>query len=100
MILVDNILLSPVRGLLWVFKEISNAVQQEIDGEAENITAELSELYMMLDIGNITEDEFDAREKVLLDRLDEIEARNEASLQEEDEDEEEDESDGEVGEEV
>ncbi|MBM9521174.1 gas vesicle protein GvpG [Desulforhopalus vacuolatus] len=94
MILVDDILLSPVRGLLWVFKEISNAVQQEIDGEAENITAELSELYMMLDIGNITEDEFDAREKELLDRLDEIEAQSEENLQEEDE------SDGEVEEEA
>jgi hypothetical protein len=77
MLLVDDILLSPVRGMFWVFKEIFNAVQQEIDGEAANITNELSELYMMLEIGNITEDEFDAREKELLDRLDEIQAQSE-----------------------
>jgi hypothetical protein len=91
MLLVDDILFSPVRGMFWIFKEIFNAVQQEIDGEAENITTELSELYMMLEHGNITEDDFDAREKELLDRLDEIQAQSEENNYEEG-DEEEDEA--------
>jgi hypothetical protein len=76
MLLVDDILLSPARGLFWIFRELFNAVQQEIDGEADSITAQLSELYMMLETDKITEDEFDAEEKILLDRLDEIQAQD------------------------
>ncbi len=49
-----------------------NAALEEIENEAVSITNELSELYMMLETGKITESEFDAREKELLDRLDEI----------------------------
>lgn len=72
MLIIDDILLSPVRGILWIFREMYNSVRQEIEGEAESITNELSELYMMLETGKITESEFDAREKELLDRLDAI----------------------------
>ena len=72
MLIIDNILLSPVRGILWIFREMHNAAMKEIENEAESITAELSELYMMLETGKITESEFDTREKELLDRLDEI----------------------------
>lgn len=75
MLLIDDILFSPVRGLLWVFKELSNTVNMEIANEAESITAELSELYMMLETGKITEKEFDAQEKEFLDRLDAIKDR-------------------------
>lgn len=72
MFLVDDILLAPVHGIFWIFREIRDAAQQEYDGESESITAELSELYMMLETGKITEGEFDARERILLDRLDAI----------------------------
>jgi len=72
--LVDDLLLSPIKGVLWVFKEIHDAAQQELAGEGEAITAALSELYMKLETGQITEAEFDAQEKVLLDRLDSLEA--------------------------
>ncbi len=70
MLLVDDILASPFRGLLWIFRELHNAVQQEAVNEAENITQQLSELYMMLETGKISEAEFDASEAVLLDRFD------------------------------
>jgi hypothetical protein len=72
MFLIDDILLAPAHGILWIFREIRNAAQQEQDGESESITAELTELYMMLETGKITEGEFDASERVLLDRLDAI----------------------------
>lgn len=74
MFLVDDILLSPAKGLLWVFREIHNAAQQELAGESETITAALSELYMRLETEQITEAEFDAQEKALLDRLDRLQA--------------------------
>jgi len=91
MFLLDDVLLFPVRSLLWVFKEIHHAVEAEQANEAEAITAKLSELYMMLETGQMTEAEFDAAEKVLLDRLDAIregEERGEARDDDSDEEEE------------
>ncbi len=79
MFLVDDVLMSPIKGVLWVFKEIHDAAQQELAGEGEAITAALSELYMKLDTGQITEAEFEDQEKVLLDRLDRLQAAEEAA---------------------
>ena len=92
MLLVDDILLSPFTSLLWVFREIHNRAQQERAGEAETVTRSLSELYMKLDTGAITEEQFAAEEKQLLDRLDAIELRNQDG-DEEANDESDDESD-------
>jgi Gas vesicle protein G len=69
MLIIDDILLSPMRSLLWIFRELHNSAREEMENEAESITAELRDLYMMLETERITEEEFDAREKELLDRL-------------------------------
>ncbi len=95
MLILDNLLLSP---LLWIFREINESVQKEQAGEAETVTRSLSELYMKLDTGAITEEQFDAEEAVLLDRLDAIQERDQESA-EEDEDAEEDEEEDEEDEE-
>lgn len=81
MFLLDDILVKP---LLFVFKKIHEAAKEEIDNEAQVITAMLTDLYMRLETGAITESEFDDEEKQLLDRLDEIEERNEVSDDDED----------------
>jgi len=81
MFLVDDLLLFPIKGVLWVFREIRDAAEQERAGERESITATLSELYMQLETGQITEAEFDAREKVLLDRLDRLQAAEAAAAE-------------------
>lgn len=75
MLILDDLLLSPLRGFYWIFREIYNATQQELTNEAEAITTELSELYMMLETGRISEAEFDAQEKELLDRLEAMHQR-------------------------
>jgi hypothetical protein len=79
MFLVDDLLLSPLKGLFWVFREIHDAARQERAGEAQAITAALSELYMRLETGQINEVEFDAQEKVLLDRLERLQAEEAAA---------------------
>ncbi len=79
MFFVDDLLMSPVKGVLWVFREIHDAAQQELAGESEAITAALTELYMKLETGQITEAQFDAQEKTLLDRLDRLQAEAEAA---------------------
>ena len=86
MLIVDDILTAPFKGIYWIFKEIHNAALEDQAGEADRITAQLSELYMMLETGKMTEAEFDAAEKTLLDRLDAIKER-EGSGEEDSEDE-------------
>ena len=87
MFLIDDILMAPAHGLLWIFKEIHHAVEEEQANEAEAITTKLSELYMMLETGQMTEAEFDASEKTLLDRLDAIKERADGGPDKEDEEE-------------
>ena len=87
MLLVDDILLFPVHSIMWVFREIGEIAQKELDGEATSITEQLRVLYMQLETGRITEAEFDAGEKVLLDRLDAIESRMKDEGETDDEDE-------------
>jgi hypothetical protein len=81
MILLDKLLFSPVGATIWAARQVQHAIQQEEAAEPERITAELSELYMMLDTGRIAEAEFGAREKALLDQLDRIEERENDSHQ-------------------
>lgn len=73
MLVIDDILLFPLRGMMLLFREIQNAAREEVAYDAEAIRSELTELYMMLETGRITEEQFDAREKQLLDRLEQIE---------------------------
>ena len=75
MLLVDDILFAPVSSILWIFREISKIAQEELAGESQSITEQLRLLYMQLETGRITEQQFDAEEKLLLDRLDAIDSR-------------------------
>ena len=75
MLLVDDILLFPVNSILWVFREIGKIAHEELAGESQVITEQLRLLYMQLETGRITEPQFDAEEKLLLDRLDAIDSR-------------------------
>ena len=75
MLLVDDVLFFPVTSILWLFKEIGKVAQEELAGEAQAVTEQLRLLYMQLETGAITEQQFDAEEKLLLDRLDAIDSR-------------------------
>lgn len=84
MLVVDDILFSPVKSVLWIFRELHKRAVEEQEGEGQRITQQLSELYMQLETGQITEDEFDETESELLDRLDAFNERHDAQLEEED----------------
>ncbi len=83
MFIIDTLLLSPVHATIWAARQINNAIQQEREERPEQITAELRQLYMKLETGQITEAEFDAREKDLLDALDAVENSNPGQADEE-----------------
>ena len=92
MFLIDGILGAPARGLMLVFREVEKAARQEVEQRGNAIRAQLSELYLRLESGAMTEAEFGAQEGELLDRLDHIEAAEDANTDEE-EDEDDPESD-------
>ena len=73
MLIVDDILTFPMKGILWVFDEIHNAAEEELANDADAVTSQLQQLYVMLESGTITEAQFDAREAELLDRLEAME---------------------------
>ena len=75
MLLVDDILCFPVSSILWIFREIDKIAHEELAGEAQSITERLRLLYMQLETGRITEEQFETEEKLLLDRLDAIDGR-------------------------
>ena len=75
MLILDKLLLSPLYATVWAARQVHHAIQLEQAAEPDGITADLSELYMMLETGRLTEAEFGAREKELLDRLDKIQSR-------------------------
>jgi hypothetical protein len=70
-LLIDDVLLCPFKGLLFVFKELAMRAQEELldDGAVKQ---ELRETYMLLETGRISEQEFDRRERRLVRRLEEI----------------------------
>ena len=72
MLIIDDLFMAPFKGLFWVFRKIDQAAREELEGQKQRMISELSELYMQLDTGKISEQEFNAREKMLLDRLDQI----------------------------
>ena len=100
MLLVDDILFSPIKGINWIFKKIHELAEEELSGEADRIRESLTELYMQLETGEISEEEFEEQEALLLDRLDALDEEDdligEDNNNDEDEDEDEEDEDGDV----
>jgi hypothetical protein len=73
MLIVDSLLSGPAHGLVWVFRKVHEAAEQSLRDEYQSITAELGKLYLLLESGEIDEEQFGVREQRLLDRMDELE---------------------------
>lgn len=72
MFLIDQLLLAPAKAVFFVFREIAKRADEE-SGDDEAVKQELRELYMSLESGKISEQEFERREQVLIRRLEKIE---------------------------
>ena len=93
MLLVDDILFSPIKGINWIFKKVHELAEEELSGEADRIRESLTELYMQLETGEISEEEFEQQEALLLDRLDALDEEDDEDNLIGDEDEEDDDED-------
>jgi len=88
----------PFTGLLWVVEELQQAAAEEQAAEGDRVREDLRLLYLQIERAEISEEEFEAREGPLLDRLEKSEDRKQDSEEEDDdeleEEEDEEESDG------
>jgi hypothetical protein len=73
MFLLDDILFAPMKGLMAIGRHIQNTAQEQLEDQEKAIIAELTEIYRMLESGQISDEEFNTREADLLDRLEKTE---------------------------
>lgn len=60
--------LGPVRGAKWIAEKIAGQVERELYDE-DGVRKELMELELRHDLGEISDEEFEATERELLERL-------------------------------
>lgn len=76
MLLIDDLLLLPVKGFVGIFKKIHEIVEHELSDEGY-IRERLMELQLRFELNEIGEEEYNQREKELLERLDIIRSADE-----------------------
>lgn len=76
MFLLDDILLAPVKGIVWLGEKIDGMIKTAEQDESR-LKETLLELQMRLDLGRIDEDEYRRQETALLERLDAIRTEKE-----------------------
>jgi uncharacterized membrane protein len=76
MFLLDDILLAPVKGIVWLGEKIDEVIKAEEQDEGR-LKDTLLELQMRLELGQISEEEYRRQEAVLLERLEAVRAKTE-----------------------
>ena len=71
MFLLDDILLAPVHGVIWVGKKLNDVFEKEFSDEGL-IKEKLMRLQTRFEMDEISEEEYDRQEKELLERVDAI----------------------------
>jgi hypothetical protein len=71
MFLIDSILLAPLKGVIWIGQKLCDMAQEELTDKGR-IKEELMRLQLQFELDEISQAEYDRKEKELLDRLDAI----------------------------
>ena len=71
MFLIDDLLLAPIKGVVWLGRKINDVVEKELYDE-ERIKEKLMELQLRFEMEEISGEEYNKQEKELLSRLDAI----------------------------
>jgi hypothetical protein len=72
MFLIDDLMLTPAKGLLAICRRVQQTAREQFEKQQQTIVADLSELHRLADSEQIAQDQFNARESDLLDRLEKI----------------------------
>ena len=78
MFLIDDIILSPLKGLVWLSDRINDVVQRET-WDNGLIKEQLMELQLRFELDEIDEEAFTRQEKELLERLNAVHGVEEES---------------------
>ena len=68
MFLIDDIILSPLKGLVWLTEKLNDMAQQEMSDEGL-VKERLMELQLRFELDEIDEETYTRQEKELLERL-------------------------------
>jgi hypothetical protein len=79
--------MGPISGLMWIGEQIQERTNTEFDAQ-ENLHKQLLSLQLKFDMGELSEEEFDAQEEELLLKIQALELEEESRLALESEDEE------------
>jgi len=71
MFLLDDILLAPLKGVIWLGKKVNEVGEKKLYDEG-GIKEELMALQLRFELDEISRQEYDQKENELLDRLDAI----------------------------
>ena len=69
MFLIDDLLLLPAKGFLGIVKKIRDMALEESEDTSEKIQRELLDLQMLFETDQISEEEYQKKEKDILERL-------------------------------
>lgn len=70
--MVLRLLFAPVTGLAWIAEQIQERADTELD-DKENLSKRLLALQLAFDMGDISEEDFEAQEEELLLAIQELE---------------------------
>ena len=76
MFIIDDIILSPLKGLIWLSEKINDVAQREFSDEGL-IKERLMELQLCFELDEIDEEAYTRQEKELLERLNAIHGEEE-----------------------
>ena len=79
MFLIDDILLAPLNGIIWLGKKINEVAEKEFSDEGL-IKEKLMQLQLRFEIDEISEENYNRQEKELLERLEAIRKAKEGGV--------------------
>jgi hypothetical protein len=72
MFLLDDILLSPLKGLVAVCQRVEQAARQDLENQEKGNMIALTELHHRIESGEIDENEFELEETHLLEAIERL----------------------------
>lgn len=75
--IIDDILLFPIKGVVWIAEKVRDMAMEELEDTPEKLQRELLDLQMELEAEQISETEYQKKEKDVLERLNALKEKDE-----------------------
>ena len=73
---IDDILLAPIKGIVWIAEKVRDMALEELEDTPEKLQRELLDLQMVFETEQITEEEYQKKEKDILERLEALKTKS------------------------